>query len=160
MTRKDIKKGTGYVMLFSVACTVIIFSLAFVKQLRADRKEAREKTATPTYWSDRLTNKHSEHAPAAKMDAIIQNFINRWDIKGLSLAVTRNDSLLYAKGYGWADREREVRMEPRSIMRLASASKLVTAVAIMKLAENKKLSLDSRSSVRTVFSTTPSSPTL
>lgn len=144
MTRKDIKKGTGYVMLFSVACTVIIFSLAFVKQLRADRKEAREKTATPTYWSDRLTNKHSEHAPAAKMDAIIQNFINRWDIKGLSLAVTRNDSLLYAKGYGWADREREVRMEPRSIMRLASASKLVTAVAIMKLAENKKLSLDSK----------------
>lgn len=89
MTRKDIKKGTGYVMLFSVACTVIIFSLAFVKQLRADRKEAREKTATPTYWSDRLTNKHSEHAPAAKMDAIIQNFINRWDIKGLSLAVTQ-----------------------------------------------------------------------
>lgn len=70
--------------------------------------------------------------------------MGKWSIKGLSLAVTRNDSLLYAKGYGWADVEDSVRMTPRHIMRLASASKLVTAVAVMKLCEDGVLSLGSK----------------
>lgn len=62
----------------------------------------------------------------------------------VSLAVTRHDSLLYAKGYGWADREAGVEMTPTSIMRIASASKLVTATAIMKLVEQGRLRLDSK----------------
>ncbi len=62
----------------------------------------------------------------------------------MSLAVTRHDSLLYAKGYGMADAEAGERMTPRNIMRLASASKLVTAIAIMRLKEEGRLRLDSK----------------
>lgn len=68
--------------------------------------------------------------------------MSQWNIRGMQIAVSRNDSLLFAMGYGWADMERGEKMEANSIMRIASASKLLTATAIIKLAEEGKLSLD------------------
>ena len=70
--------------------------------------------------------------------------MQEWNLRGASLAIMRNDSLLYAKGYGWADEEKGVKMEPRILLRLASVSKLITATGIMKLQEEGKLSLDDR----------------
>ncbi|MDE6095878.1 MAG: beta-lactamase family protein [Muribaculaceae bacterium] len=74
----------------------------------------------------------------------MERFINKWEIKGISLAVTRHDSLLYAKGYGWADLNAGIPMDASSIMRMASVSKLVTAVGIMRLCEEGKLSLGTK----------------
>ena len=67
--------------------------------------------------------------------------MRKWELKGASLAITRNDSLLYAKGYGWADEEKGIEMEPSHIMRMASVSKLITAVGIMVLQDEGKLSI-------------------
>ena len=55
--------------------------------------------------------------------------------------MTRNDSLLYAKGYGWADEEMQVAMEPGHILRMASVSKLITAIGIMKLQDKGLLTI-------------------
>ena len=116
--------------------------------LRHQKTEMPEEeiltVAVDTDWSDRLTNELSDAPGLEKMDREIERFIGRWNIKGLSLAVTRNDSLLYAKGYGMADVEEGREMTPQNIMRLASASKLVTAIAIMRLVEDGKLSLGSK----------------
>ena len=65
---------------------------------------------------------------------------NQWS----QLVITRNDSLLYARGFGWADKERGIRMEPNMLMRFASISKLITAVGIMKLQEMKKLRMNEK----------------
>ncbi|MDE6379129.1 MAG: beta-lactamase family protein, partial [Muribaculaceae bacterium] len=145
MTRKDIRKGTGIVLMCAVVCTVVIFVIAYLRP-KGD-SNTKEKALGVIYadcWSDSLTNEKSDYAPLHKMDMEIERFIGRWNIKGLSLAVTRNDSLLYAKGYGWADVEEGKRMTPQNIMRLASASKLVTAIAIMRLAEEGKLKISDR----------------
>ena len=50
-------------------------------------------------------------------------------------------SLLFCKGYGWADKEAGAEMSPACIMRVASVSKLLTATAIMKLQEAGRLHL-------------------
>lgn len=97
-----------------------------------------------TRWCDTLTNAASELQALADMDRQIESFMNKWNLRGVSLAVMRNDSLLIAKGYGYADREAGKRMQPTSIMRMASVSKLVTAVAVMKLREQGKLKLDDK----------------
>ena len=104
--------------------------------------EITEYEAEPA-WLDSLSNKDSDYAPLRKMEQEIRNFMGKWDIKGMSVSVSRNDSLLYTKGLGWADREAGEQMEVNNIMRIASASKLITATAIMKLAEEGKLSLQS-----------------
>lgn len=67
--------------------------------------------------------------------------MRQWQIKGASLAVMRNDSLLYAKGYGWADEGEEQEMEPSHILRMASVSKLITATGIMVLQDRDSLSI-------------------
>ncbi|MDE6379722.1 MAG: beta-lactamase family protein [Muribaculaceae bacterium] len=145
MKRKDIKRGLAVIYLAAVACTIAVFAMAYRHQRNEDKEEMVEvKTTVNPGWSDRLTNELSDTPGLQKMDAQIERFIGKWNIRGLSLAVTRNDSLLYAKGYGMADVEQGRPMTPQNIMRLASASKLVTAIAIMRLVEDRQLRLDSK----------------
>ena len=56
----------------------------------------------------------------------------------------KNDRLIYSKGYGFADEEENVPMDVMHVFRIASISKLITAVAIMKLQEEGKLTLQDR----------------
>lgn len=95
-----------------------------------------------TEWYDTLTNASSDLAALRPMDTEIECFMAKWGLHGLSLAVTRNDSLLYARGFGWADEEAGEPMKPTTGVRIASASKLVTAVAIMKMCRDSLLTLD------------------
>lgn len=139
MTRKDIRKGTMMVLMFAFLSTAIVFGIAYYRQNRDKQVKASARSTEGIYWEDSLSNERSAYPPLDKMDQEIERFMGRWNIRGLSLAVTRNDSLLYTKGYGMADVERGEKMTPRNIMRLASASKLVTAIAIMRLVEAGKL---------------------
>lgn len=92
----------------------------------------------------RLTNADSELPQAERFDRAVLQFMNRWEIKGASLAVMKDGHLVYSKGYGYADLEDSVHTEVRHIFRVASISKLITATAVMKLYEKGKLRLDSR----------------
>lgn len=123
---------------------VVAFILIVIFKKKPDSSDDLNEKLPGVTWSDTLTNKSSDTKALKPMDAEIERFCQKWEIKGLSLAVTRHDSLLYAKGYGWADKESGIPMEPSSIMRIASASKLVTATAIMKLVEQGKLRLDQK----------------
>ena len=106
-------------------------------------KAAPEKNAVETFCSinECLDNGMSSSDELAGMDKRIENFLRQWEIKGASLAVMRNDSLLYAKGYGYADEEKGEKMTPGHILRMASVSKLITAAGIMVLQEKGMLSL-------------------
>lgn len=63
------------------------------------------------------------------------------DFSGTVL-VSKNDSVLFKKAYGFADYEWKVKNVIDSKFSLASVSKQFTAVAILQLAENKTLSLE------------------
>lgn len=63
------------------------------------------------------------------------------DFSGTVL-ISKNDSILLKKAYGFADYEWKVKNTIDSKFSLASVSKQFTAVAILQLAENGKLSLD------------------
>ena len=88
-----------------------------------------------------VTNEMSQVAGLEGLDKKIEKYLWKWHIKGASLAITRNDSLVYAKGYGWADQEMEIKMQPGHIMRVASVSKLITAVGIMVLQDQGKMTI-------------------
>ena len=75
------------------------------------------------------------------LDTLAERLIKQWEITGLSVAVVKDGRLVYTKGFGYADKERGVKMKPHHLLRMASISKLFTATAIMKLVEEGKLSL-------------------
>ena len=88
-------------------------------------------------WNRCIVNSQSE---LPRMDAVVDSFMRFWALQGVSIAVTRHDSLLYARGYGKADHS--TLMTPGTTMRLASVSKLLTAIGVMRLQEEGKLYLD------------------
>lgn len=88
-----------------------------------------------------VTNEQSDIPELEGLDKKVRYYMRKWQFKGASLAITRNDSLVYAKGYGWADEENEIEMQPGNILRMASVSKLLTAVGIMVLQDEGQLSI-------------------
>ncbi|MBM4438909.1 MAG: serine hydrolase [Candidatus Rokubacteria bacterium] len=61
---------------------------------------------------------------------------------GLSIGVVRDQQLVWARGFGWADVERRVAATPGTRYRVASITKTFTATAILQLRDAGKLRLD------------------
>jgi N-acyl-D-amino-acid deacylase len=74
----------------------------------------------------------------------MDEFMQARKVPGGALAVVKERCLVYAKGYGWADREKKLPARPETLFRIASVSKPITAVAVMKLVEQGCLSLEAR----------------
>jgi len=63
-------------------------------------------------------------------------------LPGLSAAIVTDQEILWSKGYGMADVEKEVPSSPNTIYSICSISKLFTSVAIMQLRDAGKLRLE------------------
>ena len=76
-------------------------------------------------------------------DGLIPALIERDDIAGAVVAVVKDDQLVFAKGYGYADvsARRPVTVDG-TLFRPGSISKLFTWTSVMQLVEQGKLSLD------------------
>src|SRR6476659_4506260 len=75
----------------------------------------------------------------------IDSLFKRWDnnnTPGCAIGVVRNDSIIYAKGYGMANLEYGIPVTAQTIFHMASISKQFTAYAILLLAKQGKLQLD------------------
>ena len=77
----------------------------------------------------------------AAIDTQIEQFMEKHHVPGLSVAIAVDYELGYEKGYGLADVENDVPATAETIYRLASISKMLTAVAVMQLVEAGKLDL-------------------
>ncbi len=61
---------------------------------------------------------------------------------GMSLAVIKNNSIVYEKGFGWADQPRKIQATPRTVYHWWSCTKIATAIAVFQLQEKGLLSLN------------------
>lgn len=132
------KKKTIYILIIlsiAVAATASVFTY---KPLVPKPQELAKPRV---YLNQTLCNDSSRFEELAGLDRKVEAYMRKWAMKGASLAITRNDSLLYAKGYGWADEELGIEMEPSHILRMASVSKLITATGIMVLQDRDSLSI-------------------
>lgn len=87
----------------------------------------------------RLTNDRSMGSEFAGAERTVRSFMRKWSINGVSISVANNGKLIYSRGFGLADTTLHTEVQPYSRFRIASISKLVTAIAIMKLQEEGKL---------------------
>jgi CubicO group peptidase (beta-lactamase class C family) len=78
----------------------------------------------------------------APFDQLMAALMQKYGLPGGQLAVTQNGRLVLAHGYGWADSEDQVAVQPDSLFRIGSLSKQLTSVAVLQLAQQGKLSLD------------------
>ena len=131
------RKAYGLLALAAVLVATVILACAL-------KPKPAPPPPVPAILNETLTNEMSDSTVFNAIDREVREFMKYWGIQGISLSVMRNDSLMFSKGYGWADKEKKEEMTPRHILRLASVSKLITATGIMKLEEQGRLSLDDR----------------
>jgi len=123
------------------AAVLVLWSTAFTAARGAPAAE-NPKSQPATKPACIATGKAS---PSLKsFDDLMISFLRRHKAVGGALAVARNGRLVYARGFGYADRSAKRPVQPDSLFRIASISKPITAAAVLQLVERKKLKLTDR----------------
>ena len=81
---------------------------------------------------------------AAPFDTGVSNLLKKWNIPGATVAVAKNGRLVLARGYGYADFEAKQLMQPDSMLRIGSNSKVLTSMAILHLKDQGLINLDAK----------------
>ena len=81
---------------------------------------------------------------SAKADSLVAAKMEAYQTPGLALGVVKNGKVIHAKGYGVTNIETKTPVTGESIFHTASVSKLFTALAVMELVIEEKLSLNDK----------------
>ncbi len=84
----------------------------------------------------------SPHETIKAIDRIASEDIDKKKVASYSVGVMKDGRLILARGYGFADLENDVPATAETVYRLGSITKQFTALAILQLAEQGKLSVD------------------
>jgi CubicO group peptidase (beta-lactamase class C family) len=77
-----------------------------------------------------------------KLDKYLVEYKTNKNVASISAGVLKKGKTIWLGSYGYADLSHHVQANPKTIYRIASISKVITAVAVMQLVEQKKVSLD------------------
>jgi CubicO group peptidase (beta-lactamase class C family) len=80
--------------------------------------------------------------PYPGFDAYVTAALRTWKVPGVALAIVRNDSVVYAKGYGVRELGKPTPVTERTIFAIGSASKAFTAAAAAMLVDEGKVRWD------------------
>ncbi len=75
-------------------------------------------------------------------DQKFRTFLGTYAIPGASIAMTKNGKLVYLRAFGFANAAKTEITQPHHLFRIASVSKPITAISIIKLVEENKLKLN------------------
>src|SRR5262249_24413345 len=118
------------------ALVVCYASLGCARHVPFSDRSERTSSASqrPTFAADDLK----------RIDATVAQAMSSTHTTGLSLAITHQGHLVFAKAYGRARPGSSEALTTTSRMRIASVSKALTAIEIMHLIEQGRLRLDQR----------------
>ncbi|MFO7938716.1 MAG: serine hydrolase domain-containing protein [Bacteroidales bacterium] len=131
-----VRRVLGLILFFFVEIALTFSDKTYVEHTYPEEK------ATPV--SHVISNNLSQYESMDTLDSLIESFMDKWGIVGASVAIAKDEKLLYAKGFGYADKEAGVEVDTKHLFRIASVSKLITATAIMKLVERDSLELSDK----------------
>lgn len=121
-----------------LVCAVLFSACGTEK--KPETKEPEQIKGLNHYITNDLS--HFKYSDYIKRQA--DKFLATWQIKGMTVAVVKNERLVYTQGFGLGDAEAMKPVNPGDLFRVASVSKLVTAVGIMQLEKEGKLHLESK----------------
>ncbi len=75
-------------------------------------------------------------------DAYVNRALREWGCPGLAIAIVKNDSIVFAKGYGLRQIGNSAQVDEKTIFGIASCSKAFTAASIAMLVDEKKIKWD------------------
>ncbi len=77
-----------------------------------------------------------------KIDSYIKQAMNEWKMPGFAVAIVKNDSVIFSKGYGVRNIEKNEPVDENTNFMIASCSKAFTTASIARLVDQGKLKWD------------------
>ncbi|GLW09201.1 hypothetical protein Misp01_43300 [Microtetraspora sp. NBRC 13810] len=133
LTRRDmLRAGAGIVP--AAALTGLVTPAA----------QAAQTATTATTAAATMTLTGTAPSQLAALDTVMKTYIQERGIPGAQLAAVKNGKLVMARGYRYTADTTVPAVQPTSLFRIASLSKNITAAAILRLAQDGKLSLGAK----------------
>jgi CubicO group peptidase (beta-lactamase class C family) len=91
-----------------------------------------------------ITNLFSQETTGyAKVSSILEKLVKKKKVPGIAIVVTKNGHKEFSKGYGFADLDKDILVNPlETIFRIGSVSKPIAATGLAKMVEKHQLSLE------------------
>lgn len=83
-------------------------------------------------------------ATLQKLDTYYQKALKDWDVPGMAIAIVKNDSVIFAKGYGVLNNKTGGQVDANTVFGIASNSKAYTAAALATLVDQGKLNWEDK----------------
>lgn len=103
---------------------------------------SRNPSAISSTRTSDLAQREEVASQVRLLEAWIETQLEYRGLPGLSLGIVHDQELVWARGFGLADREKGTPSAPDTVYRIASISKLFTSTAIMQLRDAGRLSLE------------------
>ncbi|QDV51858.1 serine hydrolase [Gimesia fumaroli] len=87
--------------------------------------------------------KKVDYSPAiARLKSAIRHEVEQKQLPAFSISLVDGDKMVWADGFGFQDKNRQIHATANTVYRVGSVSKLFTDIAIMQLVETGDLNLD------------------
>lgn len=84
----------------------------------------------------------AQPAPLDGLDDYVEAAMEAWEVPGLGLAVVKDDSVVYARGYGVREVGRSAPVDEHTLFAIGSSSKAFTTASLAMLVDEGKLAWD------------------
>lgn len=81
---------------------------------------------------------------SSRINTYLQEYVDRMHLPGMTIAVTRNDSVIYQKAFGVTNVDTGKLMKVTNDFHWASVSKTFVATAVMQMVEQGKIKMDEK----------------
>ncbi len=79
-----------------------------------------------------------------KLDIYFQSSMQEWEIPGMAIAIVKDDTVIFAKGYGVRNIEKTDKVDENTMFGIASNTKAFTSAALAILVDEKKIKWDDK----------------
>src|SRR5215203_4482747 len=136
---RSIKKSMAISMPIVLALVIVLST--------SGSAMGQENSAAPGKNASTAASRQEGPTDRAEMEAFLDEELGRemekHHIAGAAVSVVKDGKLFFAKGYGSADRENKIPVDPeQTVFRIGSVGKLFTWTAVMQLVEQGKLDLN------------------
>lgn len=134
----NVKKKGRYLRIFNIGVLILIFLMlsGVIESVSAPVPEASQKKPVFPHKKNTYTKTKQN------ISSVISKKMKKHKIMGLSIALVDDQQIVWAEGFGYADKAKKKTAAPETVYMVGSISRLFTGIAVMQLAEQGKIDIN------------------
>ena len=77
----------------------------------------------------------------------VEEIVKKHQLPGMGIGIVSSQETLFIQGFGYSEIETQTKHSEKTIQRIGSITKTMTALAAMRLVENGKLDMESKNQI-------------